>query len=214
MIAETVQPTGTESAEYFRAVCPVHIQTIIAVVCDGFGIEQADLGRKCRHKRVVWSRRLVWYLARQYTTLSTPELAKATGRPNHSTVLSGLTDLALARGFTRGSVHRLCPWKGSQADVDDAISDAIKSLGPASKPIREDTATGYVLRVMSDRKPRTAREIHSDAMALGSRHSAETIRNRLYELRESGAAVKAGAKQSAFDKDAIVWCYVLSGGAK
>lgn len=65
---------------------PVRIGTVIDTVCRRTGIGRPDLMGTSRHRRVVLARALVAYLGRSLTTLSYPELARAIGRPYHSTV--------------------------------------------------------------------------------------------------------------------------------
>jgi chromosomal replication initiator protein len=67
---------------------PVRIQTIVEVVCRRLGVERSDLLGSTRHHRVVIARAVVSYLARELTTLSFPEIGRALGRRNHSTVLT------------------------------------------------------------------------------------------------------------------------------
>jgi chromosomal replication initiation ATPase DnaA len=63
----------------------VDISRIIIVVCRTLGIEPCELGGRCRHKRVVLGREIVTVLAREYTRLSFPEIARAMGKWSHST---------------------------------------------------------------------------------------------------------------------------------
>ncbi len=79
------QPGGVESGGDVR---PVRVDTIIQRTCEVLGVEQADLSGKTRHKRVVLARAIITHLARELTTLSYPEIARAIGRPNHSTVIT------------------------------------------------------------------------------------------------------------------------------
>lgn len=80
---------------------PVQIGTITAEVCRTLAVEPAELAGKTRHKRVVLARAVVTWLARRLTTLSFPEIARAIGRPNHSTVITAhnrlIKQLAVAR---------------------------------------------------------------------------------------------------------------------
>ena len=68
---------------------PSHIVRISAVI-DAVGqrlrVTKADLLGESRHRRIVVGRAMVAYLARELTTLSFPEIARALGRENHSTV--------------------------------------------------------------------------------------------------------------------------------
>ena len=76
---------GTGSA---RSARPVRIDDIIRSTCAAVTVDPRDLSGKTRHVRVVLARALITHLARSMTTLSFPEIAKALGRPNHSTVIT------------------------------------------------------------------------------------------------------------------------------
>lgn len=67
---------------------PLRINTIIDAVCARLSVERGDLLGKTRHHRVVIARGLISFLARELTTLSFPEIGRALGRRNHSTVLT------------------------------------------------------------------------------------------------------------------------------
>lgn len=67
---------------------PVRAESIISVVCQQLGVDPADFAGRGRHHRVVLARSLVAVLARRLTTLSFPEIARAMGRPNHSTIIT------------------------------------------------------------------------------------------------------------------------------
>lgn len=66
----------------------VSVGDILAAVCDALGVERAEALGRGRHQRVVLARSLAMRLARDLTTHSYPEIAKAMGRPNHSTVIT------------------------------------------------------------------------------------------------------------------------------
>lgn len=67
---------------------PIAIEFIIEEVCRTITVDFERLMGKGRHKRVVLARSLISYLARKLTTMSFPEIARAMGRPNHSTVIT------------------------------------------------------------------------------------------------------------------------------
>jgi chromosomal replication initiator protein len=73
---------------------PVRIDAIIERVCLALRIERGDLLARGRHKRVVLGRALITHLARTLTTLSFPDIARALGRPSHSTVITAFQRLA------------------------------------------------------------------------------------------------------------------------
>ncbi|MEX2217487.1 MAG: DnaA/Hda family protein, partial [Phycisphaerales bacterium] len=67
---------------------PVRMEAIIEEVCRTLHIEIGDFVGRGRHKRVVLARAVTTCLARALTTHSYPEIARAMGRPNHSTVIT------------------------------------------------------------------------------------------------------------------------------
>lgn len=67
---------------------PVPIATIVSETCRALGVDVSEFLGRGRHKRVVLARSLVAHLSRRLTTQSYPEIARAMGRPNHSTVIT------------------------------------------------------------------------------------------------------------------------------
>jgi len=67
---------------------PIRVESISSQTCTELGVDPADLGAPTRHKRVVLARAVITHLARQFTTMSYPEIARAIGRPSHSTVIT------------------------------------------------------------------------------------------------------------------------------
>lgn len=67
---------------------PIKVHTVLAAVCERLRVEQGDVLGPGRHKRVVLARSLAAFLARELTTQSYPEIARAFGRGNHSTVVT------------------------------------------------------------------------------------------------------------------------------
>ena len=78
---------------------PVGLDSIVDEVCRALSVELDELLGRGRHKRVVLAREMVTLLARRMTTSSFPEIARALGRPSHSTVVT-------AHNRVRGSVER------------------------------------------------------------------------------------------------------------
>jgi len=76
------------SAASWRPRRPVKVEQIVDEVCRTLHVEHQELLGRGRHKRVVLARTLAAHLSRQMTTLSFPEIARAMGRPNHSTVVT------------------------------------------------------------------------------------------------------------------------------
>lgn len=67
---------------------PIPLASIAAEVSKALGVEVSDLMGRGRHRTVVLAREITVYLARRMTTCSFPEIARAMGRENHSTVLT------------------------------------------------------------------------------------------------------------------------------
>ena len=65
---------------------PVRICAIMDLVCLTTGVEVEQLAGQNRHRRVALARALVAWLARQHTSMSFPEIARALGRTSHSSV--------------------------------------------------------------------------------------------------------------------------------
>ncbi|MFZ4574358.1 MAG: DnaA ATPase domain-containing protein, partial [Phycisphaerales bacterium] len=90
---------------------PIAIEFVIEEVCRTLGVDFERLMGKGRHKRVVLARSLISYLARKLTTMSFPEIARAMGRPNHSTIITAQRRLEaeLDRSPDTALGDELCP---------------------------------------------------------------------------------------------------------
>ena len=64
----------------------VRIPTIIDATCEALGVERSECLGASRHRRAVLARGGIALLAREFTTRSYPEIAKAMGRSTHSTI--------------------------------------------------------------------------------------------------------------------------------
>ncbi len=95
---------------------PVRIGEIVQAVCTVLGVEREDLLGASRHRRIVCARGLTSHLAREMTTLSFPEIARALGRSSHSTIHAAATRFAamLERG-------ELLPARDENMRMTDAI---------------------------------------------------------------------------------------------
>ncbi|HYE63622.1 MAG TPA: DnaA/Hda family protein [Phycisphaerales bacterium] len=82
------EPKTDGPAPALRPRRPIAAQTIIAEVCRALNVELNDFMGKGRHPRVVLARSVTSFVCRKLTTLSFPEIARAMGRGNHSTVIT------------------------------------------------------------------------------------------------------------------------------
>lgn len=67
---------------------PIPVQTIVEYVCRNLQVDVGEFMGRGRHKRVVFARSVAAHLSRELTTQSFPEIARAMGRTNHSTVIT------------------------------------------------------------------------------------------------------------------------------
>ncbi len=127
-----VEPgSGTPTPARIRR--PVMVESVIAEVCRTLCVDLGEFMGKGRHKRVVLARSLVASLSRRLTTMSFPEIARAMGRGNHSTVITaqkrldkeiaspggGAIEPGLLPGMTVSSLR----------DLADALADQITRTG-------------------------------------------------------------------------------------
>ena len=70
---------------------PVPTGRIIAAVAEHFGVETAAMLGAGREKTVAMARAVAMHLARQHTGMSYPEIGRALGGKNHSTVMAACT---------------------------------------------------------------------------------------------------------------------------
>lgn len=68
-----------------RAITP---DRVVHAICASFGVTASEMGAKGRHPRVVFARAVAAYLSRELTNASYPEIARAVGRPTHSTIVA------------------------------------------------------------------------------------------------------------------------------
>lgn len=114
---------------------PVRADEIIARVCEHLDVQSDELRGNGRHPRVVLSRALITHLCRQLTTMSYPEIARAIGRPNHSTVITA--HQRLSRQMGEKLVVDLGPQRGAIAlsELAAGLSQQIAPRPAASAPI-------------------------------------------------------------------------------
>lgn len=111
---------AVDAAPVARPRRPVQAELIIGAICEELAIDRATFVGRSRHTRAVLARSLGSYLCRELTTMSYPEIARAMGRPNHSTVITAdkrirqqmdtSTDLASEAGpsYAGVSLRELC----------------------------------------------------------------------------------------------------------
>ncbi|MFG0256505.1 MAG: DnaA ATPase domain-containing protein [Phycisphaerales bacterium JB043] len=109
-IASIDPPSGAMDVSYVRRALgeaqrpthhkPIKLDHLVRHVTRELQVELPDVLGRGRHRRVVLARAMASTLARRVTTCSYPEIARALGRPSHSTVVSAVKRLSeqLERG--------------------------------------------------------------------------------------------------------------------
>lgn len=72
-----------------RKPAPLSPTVIRDIVCDHFGVTRADIESNRRHAAICRKRQMVWYLTKEYTSFSFPQMVKRLGRTDHTTALHG-----------------------------------------------------------------------------------------------------------------------------
>jgi chromosomal replication initiation ATPase DnaA len=116
-----------------RPVRPVRMTLILEEVCRVLRVEPGELFGKGRHKRVVLARSVCAVLARSLTTMSYPEIARALGRPNHSTVVTAVQRLQAQIAAN----ETVAPYLGGDLDVLAAELGGL-SIEALTQQIRHD----------------------------------------------------------------------------
>lgn len=87
-IGALIAERAFEEESTSRPSGPIRIAEIVERVSTRLGVERVDVLGSGRHRRVVLARSIVVFLARELTTQSFPEIARALGRDTHSTAHS------------------------------------------------------------------------------------------------------------------------------
>lgn len=117
----SIQLAEMALADLIHRTADLSIQQITAAVADYYGIIENDITGSSRNRRVARPRQMVMYLAREETDSSLPQIGKALGNRDHTTVMYGCrkiedlmeTDTSLrreileikARLFERAAAH-------------------------------------------------------------------------------------------------------------
>lgn len=68
----------------------VHVETIIRLVCEYYGVSKIDLFSARRTKNLTRPRQMISYLSKMYTMRSLPEIGRRMGGRDHTTILHGI----------------------------------------------------------------------------------------------------------------------------
>jgi len=110
---------------------PVPTDRIVAAVAEHFALPSAALVGSGREKTVSTARAIAMYLARHHTGMSFPEIGRAIGNKNHSTVIA-----ACQRVEALISSGNLLCWNTPDGPKHQAVSDILHDLEAAIRRIR------------------------------------------------------------------------------
>lgn len=105
---------------------PVPVERIVAAVAEHFGLTSSALMGSSREKTTSTARAIAMHLARQHTGMSFPELGRAFGGKNHSTVIA-----ACQRVEAMVAAGELLCWNMPEGAKHQAIADVIHDLEAA-----------------------------------------------------------------------------------
>lgn len=98
VVVEPPEPKQTVKTDYIRdwltlaspeAIKPASSRKIIAMAADAFGVSHLDIVGDRRFPKIVIARQVCFYLMRECTGLSYPEIARRVGGRDHTTALHG-----------------------------------------------------------------------------------------------------------------------------
>jgi chromosomal replication initiator protein len=108
----------------------LRVSDVIDAVNMRLGVSMDELAGSGRHQRVVLARAAITLLARELTNASYPEIARAVGRPNHSTVITA--HQRLTKQMREGFAMDLADGRGRRP-VSELISEVRTHIaGPSA----------------------------------------------------------------------------------
>jgi chromosomal replication initiator protein len=110
---------------------PVPIDRIVGATAEHFSLDAARLLASGREKTVSLARAVAMHLARQHTGMSYPELGRAMGNKNHSTVIA-----ACQRVEGLISCGEVVCWQTAEGIRHQAVSDILHDLAAAIRRIK------------------------------------------------------------------------------
>jgi len=112
---------------------------IKAVVARHNAVTVADLESECRKRSFAWPRQIAAYLCREMTPCSYPEIARAFGGRDHTTIIFSFRKIAKLRADSEQLEATLATYRAdirSVAEARIAAEDAVRIV-PAYIPDKE-----------------------------------------------------------------------------
>ncbi len=106
-----------------QLVAPVKPESVMAAVCDYFGLETKDLMSGRRQRTISLARSVAMFLVRKTAKLSFPEIGGKMGNRNHSTVISACRRIEVAVRKNESLV-----WTSSVGDRHEEAAELVQRL--------------------------------------------------------------------------------------
>jgi hypothetical protein len=130
---------------------------IKAVVARHNAVTVADLESECRKRSFAWPRQIAAYLCREMTPCSYPEIARAFGDRDHTTIIFSFRKIAKLRADSAELEATLATYRAdirSVAEARIAAEDAVRIV-PARNPDKEFERLRSANRRLLERERRT-----------------------------------------------------------
>ncbi|MFA9480128.1 chromosomal replication initiator protein DnaA [Phycisphaerales bacterium AB-hyl4] len=104
---------------------PVRFETVIETVCERLGVDRAEVLGRSRSQLAVLGRTLTIHLTRDLTSMSYPEIARAMGNRNHSTVITAAKRIL---GQLEANPNTPVPTETQADSLRDLVDDLRQTL--------------------------------------------------------------------------------------
>lgn len=81
--------------DHAEAARPIQLARIVETSCEVMGVSPSEFVSRSRMPKVVYAHWICAVLCRRLTTASYPEIARAMGRPTHSTIIAAVQRMEL-----------------------------------------------------------------------------------------------------------------------
>jgi chromosomal replication initiator protein len=102
---------------------PAQPSDVESIVANYFGVTRERLHSKSRDRTISLARALAMYLVRNHTSLSFPEIGRAMGNKNHSTVV-----MAVRRVQVGLASNEIAKWKGGHGVIERPLATVLAEL--------------------------------------------------------------------------------------
>ncbi len=113
-----------EICDRYKPVAPVSSDTIVRAVAEYFNLTPQDILGQDRRRLMTQARGIAMQLARQHSGMSFPDIGRAMGKRNHSTVIG-----ACRRIEAQMAAGEVIDWQTAAGMRRESVSDTMRHLG-------------------------------------------------------------------------------------